>query len=121
MKTLLFLFLMLAAVLAKASPDERADEQGKGVDLLTIGCIHDAYRNLVIILPDKTPFDAEPDARKRYLDAYTDGFRSGYTGRLSVHETTPQPLLTGELEGWSAGQWTGYRAHQKEELSHLHQ
>jgi tetratricopeptide (TPR) repeat protein len=102
--------------LSVANSRRMATGQRKGVDLLTADSTHDAKGNLMVILPDKTPFDADAPARKRYLDAYVEGFRSGYAGRLVVREVTSAPLLPGEVEGWSAGQWTGYRAHQKEDL-----
>lgn len=118
MITFLLFVLLIAAPLAEASPEGTAAAQHKGVDLLIADCCHDGRGNLLIFLPDKTPFDSDTDAHKRYLDAYAAGFESGYAGDLSVRHETSQLLLPGELEGWSAGQWTGYRSQQKETLSH---
>lgn len=120
MKALLLFALVIAASLAEAAPEGVTAAQHKGVDLLTADCVHDAYGKLVVILPKKTPFDSDVNACKRYLDAYETGFRSGYAGHLTARPEGAQLLSSGDLEGWSAGQWTGYRSQQKEALSRSH-
>lgn len=107
MKTLLFFALAVVASSVNASPDETTGARRKGIDMLAADCVHDARGHVLVVLPDKTPFDSNADARRHYLDAYAAGFRSGYTGKLSLHDATSQALMPGELERWSAGQWTG--------------
>ena len=114
MKSLAVLFLSLQSVIA--APQERAFEPRAGMDLLAADYVHTGRGNHRVILPDKTPFDSDTGARKRYREAFVAGFESGFSGILSPYVPKTRPVLTGELEGWSAGQWSGYRAHQKESI-----
>ena len=106
---------MAATALAEVQAETRTVEQHKRVDLLTADYLHDGKGSLLIVLPDKTPFDSDAEARKRYRNAFAAGFQSGFKGVLSQHVPSAEPCPYGELEGWCAGQWAGYRAHEKEE------
>jgi len=117
MRTLPLFALLITASSLSASPQVATASRPKGIDLLTADHVSDAKGNVLVVLPSKTPFDADADARKRYLDAYAAGFESGYAGKLLMHNVPSRPLVRGELEGWSAGQWTGFRSHEKEALS----
>jgi len=117
MKAALIAFLVLIGTRAYTSPQTRALEQRAGIDLLAADYVHLGRGNYGVIIPDKTPFDSDAEARRRYQHAFVAGFESGFSGILHPYVPETRPVLTGELEGWSAGQWSGYRAHQKEVLS----
>jgi hypothetical protein len=59
-------------------------------------------------LPTVTPYDSDQDARKIYLSAYYDGYKTGLTG-ITIRYLFPQQphrdaLVAGCYDGQAAGQ-----------------
>jgi len=116
MKVTWIILLIFVGFRVFAAPQEKDFERRAGTDLLSTDYVHTGHGKHCVILPDKTPFDSDPAARKRYQQAFVAGFESGFSGVLRPYASKTQPTLVGEVEGWSAGQWSGYRAHQKESI-----
>ena len=70
----------------------------------------DAARNADVPLPSITPFDATPEARAAYLEAYRDGYRSGLVS-FNVLFHQPEKTDTIRMPGWQAGASAGFSKH----------
>ena len=60
-------------------------------------------QNVSVPLPERTPYDSDPEARRDYLDFYRDGYRSALTG---IHMTCclgECPNREARVHGWYAG------------------
>ena len=65
-------------------------------------------------LPSTTPFDASPDSRTTYLEAYRDGYRSGLTS-LNVEFRLPASSDTARWRGWQDGAAAGSKVVSKKQ------
>jgi hypothetical protein len=60
-------------------------------------------RNAPVPTPATTPFDANPQQKTEYSDAYRDGYRSGLTGMNILFRKPPEGVSNPRTKGWRDG------------------
>jgi len=60
-------------------------------------------RSAQVPTPATTPFDANPQLKTEYLDAYHDGYRSGLTGMNILFRKPPEGVPNPRTKGWRDG------------------
>jgi hypothetical protein len=60
-------------------------------------------RTAPVPTPVTTPFDASPQLRAEYLEAYQDGYRSGLMGMNIIFRKPPKGASTACTRGWQDG------------------
>ena len=73
-----------------------------------------ATASVEVPLPETTPYDADVEARRAYLDYYRDGYRSGLTGIEITCCLEECPQRRARVAGWYAGQSAGRAARGKD-------
>jgi hypothetical protein len=66
--------------------------------------------DIEVPLPTLTPYDSDQDARKVYLSAYHDGYKTGLTGFTIRYLFRQQPHLDALISGCYDGQKAGLNA-----------
>lgn len=101
MKYALLLLLMLSRVQAEEKP--ASSDKPSATSFLKRYL--DKMKDIPVPEPASTPYDADPKARKAYMDAYCAGYRQAIIGYFSTFETN-----TSRGEAIEQGHSDGYRA-----------
>jgi hypothetical protein len=66
-------------------------------------------RSAQVPTPATTPFDATPQQRTEYVNAYQDGYRSGLTGMSILFRKPSDTVQTARVRGWRDGADAGLK------------